>query len=181
MARLPIELYGNVFMFCSRLDLVTLARVSRTMQPEAERVLYREIRIDLGACGSFKSTVLFCQRICQSSRRASYVIVFYLSVWLGSDPIFIPALRRQLSLAMSNMPQLRMLQFYGANSIGFSILDHPRFKLHTFDCDFEDREAVFRFLSTQDELVVLTLWLYETPEYNLSPRSFPDRACGECA
>jgi hypothetical protein len=72
------------------------------------------------------------------------------------------------------MSQLRTLQFYGTTSIGFNILDRSQFKLHTFESDSEDREAVFRFLYTQDELIDLTLWLPEAPQSNLSPRFLPD-------
>jgi hypothetical protein len=181
MARLPVELYGIVLRHCSPADLATFARVSRTTQLEAERILYRDVKFpgDLMSNanrGTVISAIMFCKRIRQSPRRAAYVISLLSTI--GVFGCYFPlTLRKLFSRAIASMPHLRILRFLRSELLDFSILARCHFKLWTFESDSDDKTALVQFLiNTHHELRSLSLWLLfpRTIYSELSPHLFPN-------
>jgi hypothetical protein len=175
MARLPVELYEIVLEHCSRSDLITLARVSRTTQPEAERILYRDVKFPADTRGAVTSAVMFCKRICQSSRRAAYVITLLSEIGLSSA-YSLPTLRRLFSRTVARIPNLRILRVVKSELLDFVILTQSHLKLWSFESDSDDGTTLFEFLITQSELRSLSLRLFlpNAIHFPLSPHLLPN-------
>jgi hypothetical protein len=173
VARLPVELYETVLRRCSRSGLITLARVSRTTQPEAEHILYRDVKFLANTRGAVMSAVMFCKRICQSSRRAAYVISLQSMIRVGSA--CYPPRFANFSLVLCRGCRISGHCLTKSQPLDFTILTCPPFKLWTFESDSNDGSALFEFLITQSELRSLFLRLLpSTIHFPLSPHILPN-------
>jgi hypothetical protein len=178
MVRLPVELYENVFKHCYRFDLITLSRVSRTTQPEAERILYHHVAfLSSTNIRAVVYAIMFCKQILQSPRRAAYVKSLLSVIWVLKHNNFLLALRKLFSRAIASMPHLRTLRVVKSELLDFMILSQSPIKLWHFGSDSTEKTALLRFLVTQGELRSMSLMARiagpNSRPTSILPRSLP--------
>lgn len=149
----PLEVLGLILAQVVPSDLATITRISRTMQLEAERVLYRSVH--LPAISRLKK---FCRSLAspvhERSRRASHVRQLgFRSITEGSmEPDIIPLLKNTL-IALQNLVILDF-PLSGHYSSCFS---GCRFSLQKFTTDLSFDITLSRFLRSQTEMKFISL------------------------
>jgi hypothetical protein len=155
---LPIELFHRIVEeLPSPYDLATLARVSRVLQMEAERLLYRHIILQ-----SLRNTIALCKRLCLTTRLATYVRSLDIYVW-SYEHTSSHTFARLLSDALRRMTNVSDLclclpGFRGGASMEAWILSRCKFKLHKLFCYFDLTPGLFSFLETQDQIYDVSLF-----------------------
>jgi hypothetical protein len=176
MVSLPLDVYRLVLEKLSKASLCRMARVCRSLQPEAERLIYRKITRDdyrwqfRNSSGGHTecAAILLCRRFCLSPRLALYVRFFEL-VFPVCGSSFDTTIRNLFSRALGLMPKLVHLRV----RIGYphtscrSLFSRSMFSLRAFGSEFKFDQHLVRFLETQAELQDLR------DIYNPVTRNFP--------
>jgi hypothetical protein len=156
-ALLPPELHRPILAELSSMgDLCAIARASRSLQIEAESLIYRNLDFDSDT--PFSVSIALFKRISVSAVLALYVRSFRFSISDGEDEDFLSAVFILLSRMLRRCSRLQSLTLklmfipHGVN-----ILDWCTFKLHDLDVDFPP-ESDFRFLETQNHVRILKIW-----------------------
>jgi hypothetical protein len=134
--------------------LCILARVSRTWQCEAERLIYSTCKFE-----GLADIIIMCRRICSSPRLGPHIRIFdggaiergHHYDAMGHN------LNRLLSRTLQLMTELRTLilpSFYPAveRSSCKSIFTSSTFKLRVLSTFFQPDEHILRFLETQPDI-----------------------------
>jgi hypothetical protein len=165
---LTIDLYRPIFDEVTTLrDLAILARVSRTAQRDAEKVLYQSVTV-----GSPDEVVVFCKRVCSVARFGPYIRSFvadfdlrYPTLVLRSFfTVWAAALRKMSGLLHLAMPTSTWLGFPHARSCA-QMFHGCTFQLQTLKTFYLFDDQFLSFISTQPNLRLLQ-FLREDP--NLS-------------
>lgn len=141
-SRIPIELFQPVVELAEKKEILVLCRVSRLWGLEAERILYREVRLgDSDAIG--EQLLTFCHAIIEHPHRAASVRSLYLPDRFGvpdngqSDLQSPQQLQDALSRAFQIMSNLKELSIRG-KSDGSTTPPHPTVLPATFEgCHFQ--------------------------------------------
>jgi hypothetical protein len=152
---LPKELYRAILESgVSKNDLCSVARASRFMQSEAERVLYHDI-----TGTSFKQIIILCKRLLSRPvlLRYVYTITFRVRGYV------LPSIYRLAASILRRVEGLRHLDI--ALNISYLenadycalVLQQCPFKLLSLRCDFRSGGAMLNFLATQPTILDLDL------------------------
>jgi hypothetical protein len=151
MNHLPNELYRQSIAFR---DLCSLTRVSRAVQVEAERVIYRRLNAK-----NLKEVVIISKRIRASPRLATYVETFTVTSWLNpAQADLLQPFYTLLSSLARIITQLRHLSifFYGKTfgdgsdaDICSRVFRSSSFKLISFESNVFLNKNLIRVLETQ--------------------------------
>ncbi|CAG7854089.1 SubName: Full=Uncharacterized protein {ECO:0000313/EMBL:CCA70030.1} [Serendipita indica DSM 11827] len=157
---LPVELYRLIVAYVpSAHDLCTLARVSRSFQAEAERVLYHTLHLR-----HHIKTIAQCQRLAGQPRLARYVR--RLSIIIDQ---YTPL--EYISNALAACSNLRSLTLRGAPWSDYTkVLDAVcSTRIREFTCHARGEAGVVRFLERQTELEQVDLEAQSFDFESLSP------------
>jgi hypothetical protein len=167
---LPMELYRPIFQeIDSKGELCSLSRVSRSMQAEAERLLYHKLEL----MGN-RDIIMICERIRSTPRIRPYVRECQLKAHWDRSPC-LRSFYTLVAFALSKLTNLRRLAILDA--FGFLItftwiLKNCRFKLRKFQSHLKFDRNLLSFLESQVELKdlgVLTI-MHTAISVNLSSR-----------
>ncbi|PCH34621.1 hypothetical protein WOLCODRAFT_27331 [Wolfiporia cocos MD-104 SS10] len=157
VARVPPELWAIVFGFCSRAEIVSWARISKTLHDAATHALYE--RLDL------RELTPECVERCintLASRRSSAALVraFTCSVLPASDGGTPSLSTVSCAIALNHMENLRSLTLPRFDA---QLLYHASFRL--------TRLTLLADSMSSDELGALLSWLEKQPD--IATLSFP--------
>jgi hypothetical protein len=174
---IPVELYRPVLESAgSRSDLCVAARVSRSMQHEAERLIYQTIELR-----TLVEIVPAFRTLSKTARFDLYVTTLSIDIPKYHDPSaprksLTPLLRsftglisRTLQL-LRNLKHLHVSEIYGSN---YSWKFLPcNFRLRTFTFTPLRSHDVVPFLHQQTDLQQLTLWTTSDHRWTAFPLNF---------
>jgi hypothetical protein len=150
MARIPLELFSYILQnIQEKRTLCPVARTSRSLQHEAERLIYRDISI-VGLNG----IISFCKRLFASTRLPRYVTSLSLTAQIMPNPLRA-TFDRLLSQALKRLTNLRSLHFIIMSSPRFpiSMFGGCTFKLIVFKDTFSSMSKdLSPFVANQDKL-----------------------------
>jgi hypothetical protein len=183
-AAIPLELHRPIVEYMDSLrDMCAVARVCRSLQLEAERLIYRTL-----APLSFVETVALCKRVTLHPRFGSYV----LSLCINGTQLEInrEAFKRIVSSTLERMPKLQHLTIYvphdenPANASSWLSWSNFNFKLRSFETSLTLDGSLLSFLDDQAELRAIKLWRSEDANMNIpsqfSASFLPKLAVLEC-
>ena len=166
----------------NRRDLLTLCRVSKRFQKEAERALYNTLHLR-----GYQHTIAMCRLLASTPRLSALVVA--LSIFVTDDGSYQSDDSDQegspvpddyweaVAAALRHTKRLSYLNIYFEEANDTSqawVLDGCTFKLRTFHCDFEWDTHLSSFLDTQSELSDLYLADYRRDSSNdMSAPNFP--------
>ena len=159
---LPVELYRQIVQYItSNHDICTLARVSRSFQVEAERVLYHTLNLR-----HHIKTIWRCESLASQPRIALYVrkLSIILDQYTQLEPI---------ARALHACSNLRHLSLRGAAWSDYSkVLDAvSSTDIREFTCHARGEAGLLRFLERQPNLEVVDLEAHGFDLESLSPRA----------
>jgi hypothetical protein len=148
---IPKELYRAILKSgVSKNDLCSVARASRFMQSEAERLLYHDVR---GL--SSKQAVIICQRLLSNHRLLRHVCTITFRV----DEKVLPSFYRLVASVLQRVEELRHLDI-ALNTSNRTAMDYCAlvlqqcpFKLLSLRCDFRSNEVMLNFLASQPTIL----------------------------
>jgi hypothetical protein len=109
MVPIPLELYRPIIrQIRGKRDLCAIARVSRFLQGEAERLIYRQLM----ATG-FNEIVSLCRSVVNTLRVGIYVLEFRIRDDITGD-VDPATIHRLLCMALERMVNLRYLSIYAS-------------------------------------------------------------------
>jgi hypothetical protein len=136
MVSFPMEIYDAIMEEVDdSSQLCLIAQTARLFRPRAQRLIYRNIKLDI----SIRRTITVFKLLCGSPRLASYVhelnaAAFWYSEHGPCDYAFFSPVLRLLSRVLRNVINLRQLHLNsGLDRVPFSILrgELCHFKLHS--------------------------------------------------
>jgi hypothetical protein len=147
MKNLPQELYRPILteVDFSR-DLCAASRACRSLQYEAERLLYRSFEIH-----EISETVQLCKRVCESPRIGSYVSSLQVNITLDEGYVSSSAVLRVLARSLERMVNLRDLDvdFASTEKSCAGLFRNCTFRLYSFTSSFAIDEHLLSFYSSQ--------------------------------
>jgi hypothetical protein len=150
-----VELLRPIFQGLGSKDLCAVARACRTMQAEAEYSLYQNVAVTSTATPR-PIILMFCKSICASSRLAPIVRSLNMNLRWGEPRIWLSSYLRLIARALGRMTALRSLRIWFPGLPSNWILSRCTAKLRfLFVAYFVPDNDMFRFLSTQDELLCI--------------------------
>jgi hypothetical protein len=152
MGLLPVELYRPIVKQVGRKsDLCSLATVSRTLQFEAERIIWRKVE----AC-KVETASGICKSIGSAARLGPYVIALDMQVeFYARHPdtlAFLASVAKALSRMISLTDLTLLLFYYDASSFCWPFGNHFTFKLQSLYSSFTLDDFFYPFLETQPQL-----------------------------
>jgi hypothetical protein len=161
MVAFPLELFRSIVKeIDDNRDLCVLAIVCRALQPEAERVLYRQLIGD-GA----REVVQVCKRICCSPRFGPYVRYFTADA-LDDGTFELMAFTRILRSALANLRYLHCHLFTDSQMIPpGAVLNGSLSTLLVFSSYFPIENNLIVFLERQKNLRQFSCWKGPVPEF----------------
>jgi hypothetical protein len=157
---LPLELYHLILLhLTSKRDLCSVARASRFLRPEAERIIYHSLKFDHPIFTP--SDIRLCKSIITSPTIPSYVHDLYLAPKTRNADYF-QGFYRLLSAFLRRLTKLRNLDIL-LPDIPWAplIFDRCTFKLVVLKVN-SSFVSLAQFLATQDEVQHVELGLRHT-------------------
>jgi hypothetical protein len=152
MVSLPLEMFRAILLEVpSKRDLCAVARVSRSVQSEAERFIYH--RLEFGSSTAMSTVVFILKRVCLSKILPLYVRHFALLVMLGfRRNSHCLATFQLLARFLGRVTRLRTLTLRLPLFLqGINVFDQCKFKLYMLDIDGLD-EGFLSFIEKQTEI-----------------------------
>ena len=159
---LPIELYSSIAEHAESGDLARMMLVSRTLHDEVERVLYREVDLQV----DLASHQPVFQNLSTNARRAGHVIKLRLTC--EDESVEAEDIRDMIATALRQVINLQhlTLKFQGECPKLESLTERCYFQLRRFEyetCNYNDGNYIPTFFALQPQIEHLKFKFYDSP------------------